>query len=134
MGIKESPNRVVRTKDSVIAFIGHNQEANEDILIECFVDSASNKVSWQSGSKAEKGVNFVEADEDVAVLRDATNKLIGQQVEAGQGIPGVQPGHSVFNPGHVVNADQPKWQTVLKADGTHYTSKSEWKAAGSPQE
>lgn len=83
MGIKESPNRVVRTVDSVIAFIGHGRQTDEDILIECLVNSASNEVSWRSSSKARYGKDFVEANEDVQVLIDFANQTTDAQREAG---------------------------------------------------
>lgn len=97
MSIKDNPDRVVRTKDSIIAFIGHKLQTDENILLEAIVDQQTNAVSFRSSSKAKYGIDFVEANEDVQPLIDITNKLVQEQVEAGQGIPGVQPDHSVFN-------------------------------------
>lgn len=79
MSIKDNPNRVARTKDSVIAFIGHKLETDGDILIECFVDAQSNEVSFKARTKSRYGKDFVEANEDVQPLIDFTNKLIEEQ-------------------------------------------------------
>ena len=118
MSIQDDPNRVVRTVDSTIAFIGHNQQANEDVLIECLVDSASNAVTWRSSSKARKGIDYVEANESLQGIIDAANNppvpTHGQPVEG--------------TPPPALHTDtRPLWQQL------GFDSKAAWREAGSPQ-
>lgn len=124
MSIKDNPNRTVRTKDSIIAFIGHKLETDGDILVECFVNSQTNEVTWRSLTKAQYNVHFVEADEDVQPLIDAANKIQDEQREAGIVPVNDRP---IFN----IDNLQPQstkeyWETL------GYSSKEEWKAAGKP--
>lgn len=122
-------NRVVRTKDAAVALAGYRLDSDGTQLFEFMVDAQSNEVTIKHTSHARYGKDFVEADEDTKPLRDHTNELIDQQVEAGVALPGVTPGHTVFNPGHVVNEPPEEWEKLK------FATKAEWKAwvkAGKP--
>lgn len=113
MSIQDSPNRVVRTKDSTVAFIGHNLQANEDVLIEAIVDAASNEVKWRSSSKARKGIDYVEANESLQGIIDASQPVAGEQVEPDQSAGEVSSQNS-----DPADADQDG--TVTKAERKQY--------------
>lgn len=125
MSIESSPNRVVRTVSSTIAFIGHNQAVNEDVLIECFVDSQTNAVSFVSSSKARYGKDYVEANESVQPLIDYAN---APQAGENPVVEVDEEGNPITTAplSHVLNPEVPPWKRL------GYSSKEEWKAAGRP--
>jgi hypothetical protein len=115
MSIKDSPNRPVRTLDSTIAFVGHNSSINGDVLIEGIVDQSTNEVQWRSSSKARKNIDYVEADEDLQVLRDfAASHSITEHLEVeNQDAP-------------IGEAEMPMWMKL------GFKSEEKWVKAGSP--
>lgn len=126
---KTQKNRVVRTKDSEIAFIGHGLESDGDILFKGKRDMQTNEVRWQAQSKARYGIDFVEADEPLSSQKDPATTLIEQQKETGMDT--VMDGDILNTAGHKINLEfEPLQDPWVKAG---FASKEEWKAAGKPE-
>jgi hypothetical protein len=134
MSIQDDPNRVVRTANSTIAFIGHNEQVNEDVLLECFVDKQTNIVTWKATSKARKGVDFVEANESIQPLLDWWKENFPNPITTEPPPPteeDVITGNEGNNP--VITdpvIELPQWQKEINPEtGQIFTSKAEWRKA-----
>ena len=116
------------------AILFHDVESNGNRLLTFdFSLTADAKVdSIGVSSHARYGIDFCEADENPnTAIKSSASTLIEQQQAASMPTATEQP---IENVEGLKPDTRATWERVTKPDGTHYASKAEWKAAGSPVE